>query len=90
MQKSYTILLMICYVVLGCVAIMVINNLINNLINTSTTPNNTSTNPIEAFTPKIKQNYRPYIRKARKHYESFVGIFNPENVILKLKKMNVY
>ena len=46
----------------------------------------------EAFTPKIKQFYRPYIRKFNGHYESFVSsVTNIPNIIIKqLKKINLW
>jgi hypothetical protein len=44
----------------------------------------------EAFTPKINQAYRPYFRRARIHYDTFMNYFTKDNVIVKLKKWNIY
>jgi|688.fasta_scaffold1561627_1 hypothetical protein len=44
----------------------------------------------DAFTPKINQAYRPYYRGARIHYDTFMNYFTKDNIILKLKKWNVY
>ena len=44
----------------------------------------------EPFTPKIKQTYRPYFRGARMHYDTFKNYVTTDNVILKLKKWNIY
>ena len=34
----------------------------------------------EAFTPKINQAYRPYFRRARIHYDTFMNYFTKDNV----------
>ena len=47
-------------------------------------------NNADAFTPKINQTYRPYFRRARIHYDAFINYFTNDNIILKLKKWNVY
>lgn len=45
---------------------------------------------IEGFTPKIKSIYRPYIRNLNQKYDNFLDNYNTENIIIKLKKWNIY
>jgi hypothetical protein len=47
-------------------------------------------NNVDTFTPKIKQTYRPYFRRARIQYDTFINYFTNDNIILKLKKWNIY
>ena len=45
---------------------------------------------VEAFTPKINQMYRPYVRRGRIHYDTFMNYFTIDKVIVNLKKWNMY
>lgn len=44
----------------------------------------------EAFTPRIRGLYRPYIRHINRKYESLVDNYGYKVIINKLRKWNIY
>lgn len=44
----------------------------------------------ESFTPKIREAYRPHLRKMRLHYENFTDNYGQDFIINKLKRFNLY
>jgi len=44
----------------------------------------------EAFTPKIRGMYRPYIRHLNQRYDSFVNNYGPKVILNKLRKWDIY